>query len=197
MVLFVACLTLNPLWCTGLHGEDSVNENPQLVQDRNIGARRLEISYFLHLQPRMASNQFAVWIEDSKGNYIDTVFATNYTARGGYEQRPLSLQEWRESADWDQAESGNVDAVSGATPLSGKHTAVWDCTDEQGRAVAPGRYIYKMEGNIFWENRVVWTGEIELGNTPDESRAKPRYFPEKAHRKGILLEDVRARYLPE
>lgn len=197
-ILFITCVMLNLLSSTGLYGEESVNENSQLVQALETrGSCRVEISYFLHLQPRMASNQFAVWIEDSKGNYIDTVFATDYTARGGYEQRPVSLQEWRESANWDQTAPGYVDAVSGATPLSGKHTSVWNCTDEQGLMVAPGRYIYKMEGNIFWENRVVWTGEIELGNNPDQSRAESQYFPERAHRKGILLEDVRAIYLPD
>ncbi len=197
-LLLAAGIMLNLLWNTGLHGEEYRGENARMVQTReNPGPRRVEISYFLHLQPRMASNQFAIWIEDSKGNYIDTVFATKYTARGGYKQRPLSLREWREAASWDQKASGAVDAVSGATPLSGKHKALWDCRDEQGLAVAPGRYLYKIEGNIFWENRVVWTGEIELGSHPDHSRAEPEYFPERAYRKGILLEDVTATYLPE
>ena len=144
----------------------------------------------------MASNQFAIWIEDEDGDYIATVFATRYTARGGYEQRPLSLPKWRETADWDQAEPGYVDAVSGATPLSGWHIAVWDCRDEHGRPVAPGRYIYRMEGNIFWENMVIWTGEIEINESPDQSQAEPQYIPERAHRKGILLEEVRAKFIP-
>ncbi len=164
--------------------------------EHNNAPGQVEISYFLHVQPRMASNQFAIWIEDEDGDYVATVFATRYTARGGYEQRPLSLPQWRETADWEQAEHGYVDAVSGATPLSGWHTAVWDCRDEHGRPVAPGRYIYRMEGNIFWENMVIWTGEIEINEYPDQSQAEPEYIPERAHRKGILLEEVRAKFIP-
>lgn len=141
----------------------------------------------------MASNQFAIWIEDAEGHYIATVFATRYTAQ----QRPLSLPKWREASGWDQAGQVYVDAVSGATPVSGRHKAVWDSMDQHGHQVAPGRYIYRMEGNICWKNTVIWTGEIEIGDTPDESEADPEYSPERAHRKGILLEDVRAEFTLE
>ncbi|MFN2342983.1 MAG: DUF2271 domain-containing protein, partial [Desulfonatronovibrio sp.] len=154
------------------------------------------ISYFMHVQPRMASNQFAIWIEDMDGNYVASVFATRYTARGGYEQRPLSLPEWREVSGWDSKQIQYVDAVSGATPASGNHQVFWDCKDSKGKLVDPGRYIYKMEGNIFWENRVIWTGEIEIGQHACRSKATAEYIPERAHRKGILLEDVKAWFEP-
>ncbi len=181
------------LWVDVLHAEEFSQDHGLVSQvEVNPGPCRVEISYFLHLQPRMASNQFAVWIEDEDGNYIATVFATRYTAKGGYEHRPISLPQWREASDWDRASPRYVDAVSGATPLSGKHTAIWDCTDDQGRPVAPGTYIYKVEGNIFWENMVIWRGEIKIGGPPDQSEAEPEYLPERAYRKGILLDDVRA-----
>ncbi|RQD65448.1 MAG: DUF2271 domain-containing protein [Desulfonatronovibrio sp. MSAO_Bac4] len=156
----------------------------------------VEISFFVHVQPRMASNQFAIWIEDLDGNYVASVFATRYTAQGGYEQRPLSLPEWREVSGWDSKQAQYVDGISGATPVSGNHQVYWDCRDSKDNLVDPGRYIYKMEGNIFWENRVVWTGEVEIGQHVYKSEATPEYIPERAHRKGILLEDVRAFYKP-
>lgn len=161
------------------------------------GVCRVEISFYFHHQPRMASNQFAIWIEDAGGSYVATVFATSYTARGGYKQRSLSLPGWREASDWDRAGQSYVDAVSGATPVSGRYKAVWDCLDQQGRQVEPGRYIYKLEGNIFWENMVTWTGEIIISDTPDQSEARALYNPDRAHRKGILFDEVRAEFFPE
>ena len=177
---------------------ESVDENESHVRESGRAEQcQVKIRYFLHLQPRMASNQIAVWIEDEDGNYIKTVFATRYTAQGGYDHRPLSLPHWREASDWDNASHHYVDAVSAATPLSGNHTAVWDCTDDQGLPVSPGTYVYKVEGNIFWENMVIWSGQISIGETPDSSEAEPEYIPERAHRKGILLENVRAEFVPE
>lgn len=171
-----------------------------IKHEQNKGAActelcRVKFSYFLHVQPRMASNQFALWIENMHGDYIATVFATDFTARGGYQHRALSLPQWRQTSNWDQIRPDYVDAVTMATPISGEHTAIWDCRDENGLLVAPGRYLYKMEGNIFWENRVVWTGEIGIFVPPGNSQAKPEYIPERAFRKGILLENVRAQFI--
>ena len=168
-----------------------------VLESGRPGECQVKISFFLHLQPRMASNQIAVWIEDKDGNYIKTVFATSYTAQGGYQKRPLSLPHWRDASDWEKVSQHYVDAVSGATPLSGNHTIVWDCTDDQGMLVPPGTYLYKVEGNIFWENMVIWSGEISIGAARGSSEAEPEYIPERAHRKGILLENVRAEYIPK
>lgn len=193
------CLLILVIWAsTCWSAADSALDRDLIFQnDAPSGTCRVEFSYFFHRQPRMASNQMALWIEDPEGNYIATVFATAYTAQGGYKKRPLSLPQWRSVSDWDQAAPEYVDAVSGATPLSGRHEAIWDCRDEQGLLAAPGRYVYRMEGNIFWENMVLWTGEIIIGDFPDQSAAEPVYFPERAHRKGIMLDEVRAKYEPE
>ena len=192
----VFILTL--LWLSCLNAADGSFEKvkPDVQNDSDLSPGRVEISYYLHIQPRMASNQFAVWIEDLGGNYIATVFVTHYTAHGGYQHRPLSLPEWRRTSNWEEAGTDYVDAVSGATPVSGWHTIIWDCRDEHGFSVAPGRYIYRIEGNIFWENMVIWSGEIQIGDSPDQSRAEARYIPERAHRKGILLEEVVAEFIP-
>jgi hypothetical protein len=186
------------LWTGTIFG-DELKGNVKFLPGHasEAGTCRVEISFYFHHQPRMAGNQFAIWVEDVRGRYMATVFATRYTARGGYRQRPHSLPGWREASDWDRAGQSHVDAVSGATPVSGRYKAVWDCLDHQGRQVEPGTYIYKLEGNIFWENMVTWTGEIIIGDTPDQSEARALYTPDRAHRKGILIDEVRAEFLPE
>jgi hypothetical protein len=154
------------------------------------------VSYVLHRIPKIASNQVAVWIEDERGGYVKTLFATNFTARGGFGRRPQCLPEWVKVSDWKNASPGDVDAVSGATQKAGGIELSWDCTDGNGEPVAPGTYVYKIEGNILWETRVVWQGRIKVGGARNGSAARAEYFPADAAGTDVLLEDVRAFYEP-
>ncbi|NLG83149.1 MAG: DUF2271 domain-containing protein [Firmicutes bacterium] len=159
--------------------------------------RRVKISYTFHRLPRIASNQYAVWIEDTKGKYVKTLYATRFMARGGYVRRPQCCPVWRARANWAEASPERIDAVAGATPPSGNLELVWDCTDEKGKPVPDGVYLYHIEGNLYWENRVVWTGKIEVGPKPDASEAAAQYFPEDAARWGPMIEEVKAVYVPD
>ncbi len=52
----------------------------------------IEISFVFNRMPTIASNQFAVWIENSNGEMIQTLYVTDFTAkRRGYEKRDMSL----------------------------------------------------------------------------------------------------------
>lgn len=160
----------------------------------SLGA--VTIGYVLYAIPGIASNQHAVWIEDASGNYVKTVYATRFTAQGGFKRRPLSLPEWIRVSGWEKASAAEIDAASGATRKAGTVELVWDCTDGRGKPVAAGTYVYKIEGNISWENRVVWQGRIEVGGARNASTANAAYFPAEAAEKGVLIEKVRAVYEP-
>jgi hypothetical protein len=139
------------------------------------------ISYVLDRIPAIASNQIAVWIEDEDGNYIKTLFATKFSAEGGFRKRTDTLPEWVEKSGWNNAAPEEIDAVSGATPHSGTITVVWDLTDKDGKQVSAGTYIYKIEGIIYWKNRVVWEGRINVrAGEENTSLATPTYFPPEA-----------------
>jgi len=112
-------------------------------------------------------------------------------------RRPECCPVWRARANWAEASLERIDAVAGATLSSGKFEVLWDCTDEKGKPVPDGVYLYHIEGNLYWENRVLWTGKIKLGPKPDESAATARYFPEDAARWAEMIEDVKAVYTPE
>ena len=58
----------------------------------NVGG--VEISFIYEKISGSASNQFAIWIEDMGGNHIRTLYATKWTARGGYKSRPDSIPIW-------------------------------------------------------------------------------------------------------
>jgi len=144
------------------------------------------------------SNQFAIWIEDESGKLIRTLFVTDYTGRRqGWKVRPQCLTTWMALADVKNAPQESIDAVSGATPQPGNLSAVWDLKDDAGNPVAPGDYVYRIEGNLQMENMVFWTGKIHVGGARQTSNAVVSYAPESAEKLGrTLISTVSAVYEP-
>jgi hypothetical protein len=144
----------------------------------------------------MGSNQIAVWIEDEGGNYVKTLYATSFAANGGFKKRTQTLPEWVKTSDWENASSADIDAMSGATQPAGAQEVVWDLKDIEGNPVPPGKYVYKIEGNIYMDNRVLWQGSIDVGGEGNSSQAEATYFPEDTTEERVLVEQVRAVYEP-
>lgn len=160
----------------------------------------VRIDYRLERQRGHASNQVAVWIEDAAGRHVRSLFATSFTAEGGYVRRPMSLPAWRESARWEQASDELVEAVARPAQDSGTHSLYWDGLDSSGAPVAPGTYRFLVEGNLRWENRVLFTGTVAVGTDGDTggdtATASPEYDPPGAEAHAGMLADVRAEFLP-
>ncbi len=158
----------------------------------------ITISYtFTHLL-RVASNQYAIWIEDDKGVHVRTLFVTSFTARrGGWKFRPDSIPTWTRSFGIASAAQKDIDAVSGATPRSGTYAVQWDLRDAKGRPVAPGTYRYLVEGNIYWQQRVLWVGTIIVGDGVKVLPATVSYSTPDARDAGTLLSEVSASYMPD
>jgi hypothetical protein len=134
------------------------------------------ISFDYQKQSGYASNQFAVWIEDGNGALVKTLFATRFTATGGYRTRPDAIPLWVERAGL--ANKPNVDAFSGATPKSGQLAYSWDLTDESGKRVPDGTYRFFVEGTLRWKNRVLYSGELALNGEPVMAAAEAQYIYE-------------------
>ena len=110
-----------------------------------------------------ASNQFAVWIENAQGQHIKTIYATRYTANGGWKRRASSIPVWVRQSGLANMTSAQVDAVTGATPGTGTLTYTWDGTNSQGAQVPAGNYVLILEATLRWENQVVYRAPIRLG----------------------------------
>jgi len=162
------------------------------------GAGTVTITYKLGHIPRIASNQLAVWIEDAEGRFVRTLFATDFMARRqGFRKRPQVCPEWVQAAGLDRLSRAAIDAVSGATQKPGTISLVWDCKNAAGRRVASGTYLYKVEGNIYYEKRVLWTGRIVVGASVSASSATVQHLPDaSAAEEGTLVEGVAARFQP-
>jgi hypothetical protein len=158
---------------------------------------RVEVSYRLERIGGIASNQLAVWIEDEAGAHVRTLFVTDFTARRkGFQRRPQCLPTWVRTAGVAGWKTAEIDAVSGATQKPGRVTVVWDCTDTQKRRVPDGVYVYRVEGNLRWENTVLWTGRVRVGPSADSSRAEARHQPAGAEKTGVLVAEVGASFRP-
>jgi hypothetical protein len=155
------------------------------------------VSFDYAKQSGSASNQFAIWIEDTDGNYVKTLYATRYTANGGYERRPDSIPIW--------VEKSGVDAVTSATPKAGPLSFDWDLTDKDGNTVPKGEYKILVEGTLRWKNQVLYSGVIDLAGeaaaialTPEFTFAgadnQPALTPEAPE--AAMITSVRAEYAP-
>ena len=136
-----------------------------------------------------ASNQFAVWIEDADGSLVKTLYATRYTANGGYKNRPDSISIWVDKSDVASMDKKQIDAITGATPKSGALSYTWNLTDTNGDSVQPGEYSVFLEGSLRWKNKVLYSGKIVVGSSHATIQADAEYIYETAQGQAALTSD--------
>lgn len=150
----------------------------------------LTITFHYEKQSGYASNQFAVWMEDSEGNLVKTLYATRFTANGGYKNRPDAIPRWVEQSGLSSMRKSEVDAITGATPKAGTVSYAWDLTDKDGNAVAPGEYKFVVEGSLRWKNRVLYTGIIDTSGSAATVQGEAEYFYEESSDSPALSGDA-------
>jgi hypothetical protein len=136
-----------------------------------------------------ASNQYAVWIEDMDGSIIKTLYASSWTADGGYRTRPDSIALWVNKSNLASMTDAEVDAISGATPRTGIQTYIWDLTDANGETLLPGDYRFFVEGTLRWKNYVLYSGVITISDAPVSVQADAEYYYEASDRYAELTSE--------
>ncbi|MFC1541860.1 DUF2271 domain-containing protein [Candidatus Latescibacterota bacterium] len=159
---------------------------------------KVSIGFTLSRISGPGSNQYAIWIEDESGQYIRTLFVTDYmTRRNGWKVRQQSMVNWVRTADLNNMSQQNIDAMSSATPQAGTQTVAWDLTDASGKPVGAGVYVYKIEACLLMENNVLWTGEIRVGGARQTSQPEVIYYPKTAADLGrTLISNIAIVYKP-
>jgi len=153
-----------------------------------------ELSFSFTRLGGSASNQFAVWVEDSQGRYIKTLYATKYTATGGWKRRETSIPSWVKKSDLSNLTNAQIDALTGATPRTGTLTYTWDGTDSSGAAAAAGDYVVLLEGTLRWENQVLYRAPIRLGRGAASAEVNVEYTGDAGADRS-MISDVKARTL--
>jgi len=178
--LFISIFSILTLACTGAQQRTS-----QAAAELSFSFTRLSGS---------ASNQFAVWVEDSQGRYMKTLYATRYTATGGWKRRETSIPVWVKKSGLANLTNSQIDAVTGATPRTGELTYTWDGTDLNGTAVPSGDYFLILEGTLRWENQVLYRAPIRFGRGAAAAEVSVEYTGEAGNDRN-MIKDVKARTL--
>ena len=155
------------------------------TQNSSAGAYKVEVSFAYTKQNGMASNQFAVWIEDAQGRFIKTLYATRFTAAGGWERRPLSIPQWVKRSNLAGMNKTQIDAITGPTPKSGNLRYTWDGTDSTGRTVSAGEYRVFVEATLRNENQVIYTATVKLGEK-GQTAARAQYAGSGTAERGMI-----------
>ncbi|MDR2313724.1 MAG: DUF2271 domain-containing protein [Spirochaetaceae bacterium] len=155
----------------------------------------LEISLVYTRQGGFGSNQFAVWITDARGNYVKTLYATRFTASGGYSKRPQSIPTWVEQSGLARMSRAQVDAFTGATPPAGALVYRWDGTDHTGAALPRGEYRVYVEGSLRNETRVLYSASVQWGSPARPVELQPRYFGNDTRARN-MISAVKVSFIP-
>ena len=166
----------------------------QTASGQEQTGRRLEIYFSYDKLLLVASSQYAFWIEDMDGNYVDTLYVTQWTAQGGYRSRPKSIPVWVAARPVDML-SSEIDAVAGATPKPGDYLVVWDFTDRNGNPVTGTKYRYIIEATLYNDEYVIYTDVITIGEVAWSYNPIPEYnVPDSEHK--AMITNVQVSYYP-
>ena len=88
---------------------------------------------------RVRNPYIAVWLEDTQGNMVSTVYVWYQSSHSKY------LNHLRSWVSAYSAAPSTYSPSTGATRSPGAYSAVWDGTDTTGTPVRPGDYILFVE----------------------------------------------------
>ncbi len=111
------------------------------------------------------SPQLAIWLEDSEGNYVRTLYVTKKASQkswffGPKAGRPESLPVWYHASKLDPKKgaskgSSEIDAVTSATPKGGVFFS---------QEIGEDAYVIKAEINVSFDYNERWTKKNSAPN---------------------------------
>ncbi len=154
----------------------------------------LEVSFlFNKAEGIVPSYQIAIWLEREDGEYVKTLFVSDWLAGSGIGLE-IVCPDWVKQSHWDKVEESEFDAATHPTPPVGSNTMKFDC---RKRGILPGSYRFCVQAHITENYNILYRGTIRIGGESSESSAEAFYGPKKHPKAGDILYGVRARYLPD
>ena len=164
-----------------------------------IAAKSVELSFNYQKQSGAGSNQWAVWIENSEGKVIRTLYVSQFTTKGramggqpgrrGYTFRPTCVPTWVKNAGAEQMTDEQIDAVTGATPSqSGVQTYTWDFKDADGKEVPAGDYKIYLEATLYFNSIILYSGSFSTKDKAGEIALTSTLTEEDESHKNMITE---------
>ena len=153
-----------------------------------------DITFTYTKQGGMGSNQFAIWIEDADGQYVKTLYATRFTANGGWKRRPASIPLWVKQSGIAKKSAKEIDAIGGATPKAGALAYSWDGKNEKGKAVPDGEYFLILEASLRNDNYALYRVPVIIGQGASSHDAVPEYSGSSTAEHG-MISDVKVKVI--
>ncbi len=145
-----------------------------------------------NIENTVPSYQIAIWIENEKGDYIETFFVSDYLSYGGYNIEGI-CPVWVKKAHWEKTPEEVVDAVTQATPDIGEVNLEFEAPAEKFPA---GNYKYFIEVHNTENYNEIYSGilTIKKEGSTSVSEATVTYKPKKYPEGSGLLSNVKAKY---
>lgn len=162
------------------NGKDKLKSINKVIQT-NVGEKGINIEILFIKDIAFKDPTFAFWVEDSLGNYIETLYVTKYLATGTYKharlgegeplskrgpaRRPSSLPYWLHKRNiradgityLPTPDNPVPDAITGATP---KNSFVLQTVC---KSKLPKKFRLLMEINQPWDYNEFWKKDIFPG----------------------------------
>jgi len=160
-------------------------------------ASSVELSFNYEKQGGAGSNQWAVWIENSKGEVVRTLYVSSFTTKGrgsmngqrrrGYTFRPTCVPTWVKNAKAEEMTDEQIDAVTSATPsASGQQTYTWNFKDAQGKDVPAGEYKICLEATLYFESIILYSGTFSTKDKAGEIKLTSSLTQEDEQHKNMI-----------
>ncbi len=169
-------------------GKTSTHQTPIAI--KMIG--NLIVTFYLeYLADPYPSYQTTIWLENENGEFMQSLFVSDWLGRGGYAHRDV-CSTWNAKANWTENHSEDVDAVTGATPEWGVDSQY--TFDLSIRGIAPGTYKCNIETHISGEYNILYTGLINVNVEDSTVDPTPIYIPNPHESAGDILKNVKMIY---
>ncbi len=190
--ILVLVVLLVPFGCFGQAAVET-SQSPA-AQSATQVAGTLEVSFvFGSPEGVEPSYQTALWLQDEKGQYVKSLFVSEYLAYGGFND-PTICPDWIKVANWDKATETDYDAVSRPTPPVGKNSLKINLKD---KGIVPGKYEYLLEVHMVENFNILYRGQIQIGNQVAESKPDITFTPNKHPAADGVITSVTVKYSPE
>lgn len=166
---------------------------PQIAGAEEPARGFLEISFQLNpaeTEEFVPSYQTVIWIETPEGEYIRSLFVSEYMSYGGF-MLPEVCPRWHRVSNWEENYEHEMDAVTSATPKLGRSMLTFDCGKEK---LKPGVYHYCVQTHIAEDYNILFSGVIHIGGEENENVADVTFSPSEHPDANKVLEQVKARF---